>query len=350
MDLKTLKNRDESLDKKSALGEKIAENDEVLDSALRPRRWEEYIGQDRVKDNIKIIVSAATQRGQSPDHMLFYGGSGLGKTTMANLIAIEMSKEIRIVSGPAISKAGDLAAILTNLSDGDILFIDEIHRIPKSVEESVYPAMEDYKLNLILGKGPMARTMELKLSRFTIIGATTRPGLLSGPLRNRFGATFQLDFYAHQDIEKIIIRSAKILDVAIERDAVTAIAERSRFTPRTANRLLKRVRDFAQVWGSKIITKNDAAKSLDLMDIDKMGLEAGDRRILLAIIEKFDGGPVGLQSLAAAAMEEENTILDIYEPYLMQCGFIERTPKGRVASRLAYEHLGLKHNKHSGLF
>jgi len=274
---------------------------------------------------------------------LFYGNSGLGKTTLAHLVAVEMGKQIRMTSGPAIERAGDLAAIMTNLSEGDVLFIDEIHRMHRTIEEYIYPAMEEFKLNLILGKGPMARTMELKLPHFTIIGATTRPGLLSAPLRNRFGATFQLNFYRKEDIEKIIERSAKILGVQVEPGAVKIIAERSRFTPRVANRLLKRARDFSQVEGLKSITKEAASRALDSLEVDQMGLESGDRKVLLALIEKFGGGPVGLQSLAAAALEEEGTILDIYEPYLMQCGFIERTPKGRVASRLAYEHLGVAH-------
>ena len=274
--------------------------------------------------------------------MLFYGNSGLGKTTLANLVALEMGKEIRITSGPAIERAGDLAAILTNLAEGDVLFIDEVHRLSNTIEEYLYPAMEDYKLNLILGKGPMARTMELKLPKFTIIGATTRPGLLSAPLRNRFGATFQLNFYTQEDIKKIIERSAKILSIQINPEAIETIAKRSRFTPRVANRLLKRARDFAEVKGNGIITKGTALSALNFLEVDEAGLEPGDKKILLALIEKFNGGPVGLQSLAAASREEEDTILDIYEPYLMQCGFIERTPKGRVASIMAYEHLGLK--------
>ena len=322
--------------------EKPDSDDNVLDSALRPKNWSDYVGQEKIKENIRIILTAAKQRGQSPDHLLLYGSSGLGKTTLAHLVAIEMEKQIRITSGPAIERAGDLAAILTNLSEGDVLFIDEIHRINKTIEEYIYPAMEDYKLNLILGKGPMARTMELNLPRFTLIGATTRPGLLSSPLRSRFGATFQLNFYQQDSIEKIVERSAKILGLQIELDAIKTIAKRSRFTPRVANRLLKRVRDFAQVEGDGLITKTLTDHALHFLEIDEMGLEHGDKRILLAIIEKFEGGPVGLQALAAASFEEEDTILDIYEPYLMQCGFIERTPKGRIASRLAYEHLGIK--------
>jgi len=323
------------------LPEKKMKEDETLDYALRPKSWADYVGQDKIKENLKIIITAAKQRNQSPDHLLFYGNSGLGKTTLAHLVALEMGKEIRITSGPAIERAGDLAAILTNLNEGDVLFLDEIHRISNTVEEYLYPAMEDYKLNLVLGKGPMARTMELKLPRFTIIGATTRPGLLSAPLRNRFGATFQLNFYNSLDIEKIVDRSASILGIKVEPEALKTIANRSRFTPRIANRLLRRVRDFAEVNGNGVITKEIADNALDFLEIDKLGLETGDRKLLQALIEKFNGGPVGLQSLAAAAMEEEDTILDIYEPYLMQCGFIERTPKGRIASRLAYEHLGI---------
>ena len=322
--------------------EKPKNEDEVLDSALRPSSWHEYVGQDKIKENIRIIITAAKQRSQSPDHLLFYGNSGLGKTTLAYLVANEMGKTIRSTSGPALERAGDLAAILTNLAEGDVLFLDEIHRINKTIEEYLYPAMEDYKLNLVLGRGPMARTMELKLPKFTLIGATTRPGLLSAPLRNRFGATFQLNFYNKEDIKKIIERSAKLLKIQVDPEAVEIIAQRSRFTPRVANRLLKRVRDFAQVKNSGVITKEIAEHALDSLEVDTIGLEPSDRNILLALIEKFNGGPVGLQSLSAAAMEEEETILDIYEPYLMQCGLIERTPKGRVASRLAYEHLGFK--------
>ncbi|OGZ62728.1 MAG: Holliday junction DNA helicase RuvB [Candidatus Staskawiczbacteria bacterium RIFCSPHIGHO2_01_FULL_36_16] len=326
----------------SILDKKPNKEDKVLDSALRPKNWSDYVGQSKIKENIKIIITAAKQRSQSPDHLLFYGNSGLGKTTLAHLVAQEMGKEIKISAGPAIERAGDLAAILTNLSEGDVLFLDEIHRISTTVEEYLYPAMEDYKLNLILGKGPMARTMELKLPKFTLIGATTRPALLSSPLRSRFGAIFQLNFYSHDDMKKIIKRSSELLNIKIEPEALEIVAKRSRFTPRVANRLLKRVRDFAQVQGNGIVTKEITEHALNFLEVDKMGLESGDRKILLALIEKFNGGPVGLQSLAAASMEEEDTILDIYEPYLMQCGFIERTPKGRVASRLAYEHLGIK--------
>jgi Holliday junction DNA helicase RuvB len=327
----------------SLLDKKPNKDDEILDSALRPQKWSDYVGQDKIKENIRIIITAARQRMQTPDHLLLYGNSGLGKTTLAQLVALEMGKEIRITSGPAIERAGDLAAILTNLNEGDVLFLDEIHRISRTIEEYLYPAMEDFKLNLILGKGPMARTMELKLPKFTLIGATTRPGSLSAPLRNRFGATFQLNFYTHEDVEKIIQRSADILKIKSEPDAIKIIAKRSRFTPRVANRLLRRVRDFAEVEGTGIITKEITEHALNFLEIDHVGLESGDRNVLLALINKFNGGPVGIQTLAAASMEEEDTILDIYEPYLMQMGFLERTPRGRVASRLAYEHLGLLH-------
>lgn len=327
----------------SIFDQKPEKDDSLLDSALRPKSWDDYVGQEKIKDNLQVMLTAAQGRGHAPDHILLYGNSGLGKTTLAHLVAHSMGKQIRITTGPAIERAGDLAAILTNLSEGDVLFLDEIHRLHKSVEEYIYPAMEDYKLDLILGKGPMARTMELKLPHFTLIGATTRPGLLSAPLRNRFGVTFQLNFYQEKDIEKIIHRSARILGVTIEPAAITEIARRSRFTPRVANRLLRRARDFAEVKGEGIITQSIAIHTLDALEIDPLGLEPGDRNILLALIKKFGGGPVGLQSLAAAALEDEETVLDIYEPYLMQCGFIERTPKGRVASKLAYDHLGLSH-------
>jgi len=329
--------------KSDILNKKTGREEENLDSALRPKNWSDYIGQEKIKENIKIMITAAKQRGQSPDHILFYGNSGIGKTTLAYLVANEMGKQVKVTSGPAIERAGDLAAILTNLSDGDVLFLDEIHRMHKSIEEYIYPAMEEYKLNLILGKGPMARTMELKLPHFTLIGATTRPALLSTPLRNRFGATFQLNFYNLDDIEKIIKRSANILKMEIEPEAVAVIAKSSRFTPRVANRLLKRVRDFSQVKNNGVITKDIVSQTLSSLEIDEMGLEPGDRKILMAMIEKFGGGPVGLQSLSATAMEEEDTILDMYEPYLMQQGFIERTSKGRVVTLLAYQHLGITH-------
>ena len=319
------------------------QEDQNLEVSLRPKTWEEYVGQEKVKKNLRVIIDAAKQRAESPEHLLFYGGSGLGKTTLSYLVAKEMGVNIRTTSGPAIERAGDLAAILTNLSEGDVLFIDECHRLNKIIEEYLYPAMEDFHLNLIIGRGPMARTMEMPLPRFTLIGATTRLAMLSSPLRNRFGATFQLNFYEEKDIEEIIKRSARILGIDIEPAAVKIIAKCSRFTPRVANRLLKRVRDFAQVEGGNIITEQIAKKALCFLEVDEKGLEASDRKMLYNIIEKFQGGPVGLQALAATASEEEDTILDIYEPYLMQLGFIERTPKGRLATKLAYQHLGVKY-------
>lgn len=326
---------------------KIKEKEnEILDFTLRPKTWEEYVGQEKIKKNIKIILEASKKRGEPCcEHLLFYGGSGLGKTTLSYLVAKELGSNIRVTSGPAIERAGDLAAILTNLEEGDVLFCDEIHRMNRLIEEFLYPALECFKLNLILGKGPMARTMELKLPRFTLIGATTHLALLSPPLRSRFGAIFQLNFYKTEDIEEIIQKSAKILGVEIHSQAIKTIAKRSRFTPRVANRLLKRVRDFAQVEKQGIITKEVAEEALDFLEVDIMGLESGDRKILETIIKKFDGGPVGLQSLSAASSEEEDTILDIYEPYLMQLGFIERTPRGRMATKLTYQHLGIKPKK-----
>ena len=322
---------------------KPTREDKKLDLTLRPRAWEEYVGQEKIKRSLKIIIEAAKKRKETPEHLLFYGGSGLGKTSLAYLVAKEIDANIRVVSGPAIEKAGDLAAILTNLSEGDVLFVDECHRINKICEEYLSPAMEDFRLNIIVGKGPMARTMELDLPRFTLIGATTRPALLSSPLRNRFGATFQLNFYEEADIEKIIRRSARILNVEIHPETIKIIASRSRFTPRVANRLLKRVRDFAQVEGKGVITEEIAKSALGFLEIDEMGLEPGDRKILETIIEKFDGGPVGLKTLSASSSEEQDSILDIYEPYLMQLGFIQRTPRGRMTTRLAYQHLGMKY-------
>ncbi len=322
---------------------KPTEEDKTLDQTLRPKIWEEYVGQEKVKRNLRVIIEAAKKRKEPVEHLLFYGGTGLGKTTLSYIIANEIGVNLRITSGPAIEKAGDLAAILTNLSEGDVLFIDECHRINKICEELLYPAMEDYKLNLILGRGPMANTMEIKIPRFTFIGATTRIALLSSPLRSRFGATFQLDFYEIEDIERIIQRSSRILGVQTTPDAIKIIAKRSRFTPRVANRLLKRVRDFAQVEGKGEITKEIVESALGFLEIDEEGLESGDRRILEVIIKKFEGGPAGLQALAAATSEEEDTILEIYEPYLMQLGFIERTPRGRTATKLAYQHLGMKY-------
>lgn len=324
---------------------KATEEDKNLDLTLRPKSWADYIGQEKLKRNLQIIIEAAKKRKESVEHLLFYGGSGLGKTTISYIIAKELNANIRTIAGPSIEKTGDLAAILTNLNEGDILFCDEIHRLNKTIEEFIYPALEDFKLNLVLGKGPMARTMELKLPRFTLIGATTRLASLSSPLRSRFGAIFQLNFYKIEDIEKIIQRSSNILKIKIEPKAVRFLAQCSRFTPRVANRLLKRIRDFAQIEGSGIITEKIAKQGLNFLEIDEVGLETGDRKILETIIKKFNGGPVGLQALAAAASEEADTILDIYEPYLMQLGFIERTPRGRVATKAAYKHLKLKYDE-----
>lgn len=320
--------------------------DETLDLTLRPQDWNSFIGQEKIKKNIRIIVEAAKKRGEKNlEHLLFHGNSGLGKTTLSYLIAKELEGDIRTISGPTIKNTGDLAAILTNIQEGDVLFCDECHRMNKLIEEFLYPALEDFKLHLILGKGPMARTMDIQLPKFTFIGATTRLALVSSPLRNRFGATFQLVFYNKEDVEKIIQRSSQILDVEIESEAIKIIAQCSRFTPRVANRLLKRARDFAQVEGQGVITKEIAKKALGFLEIDELGLESGDRKILETLISKFEGGPVGLQSLAAATSEEEDTILDIYEPYLMQLGFIERTPRGRLATKLAYQHLGIKYKR-----
>lgn len=319
------------------------DEEKVLENVLRPKSWEEYIGQEKVKLNLRIIIEAAKKRGEPCcEHLLFYGGSGLGKTTLAGIVARELGTNFRVISGTAIKKTGDLAAILSNLNQGDVLFIDEIHRLNKMIEEFLYPAMEEYKMHLVLGKGVMARTMEINLAKFTLIGATTRMALVSAPLRSRFGATFQLNFYSLEDIERILKRSASLLQVEIDDKAIRRIALSSRFTPRVANRLLKRVRDFAQVHGYKKITEKIAQQALNFLEIDEKGLEPGDRRLLEVLIYKFNGGPVGLKSLAAASAEEEDTILDIYEPYLLQLGFIERTPKGRIATPLAYKHLGIK--------
>lgn len=316
-------------------------DEESLDAALRPKRWDEYVGQERVKKNLRVIIEAARKRKENPDHLLFYGAPGLGKTTLAYLIAKELKANIRITAGPVIEKPGDLAALLTNLSEGEILFIDEIHRLSKTCEELIYPAMEDFKLNLVAGKGPMARTIELKLPRFTLIGATTRMALLSSPLRSRFGATFQLNFYTKEDIKMIVRRSSKILGVEVTEGALELISERSRFTPRVANRLLKRLRDFAQIEGNGVVDEKISQIGFEAMGIDNLGLEEADRKILKAIIQKFNGGPVGIQALAATVGEEVDTILEIYEPYLLQLGLLKRTPRGRVATDLAYSHLGI---------
>ncbi len=313
----------------------------IIEQSLRPLRLVEYVGQDQLKENLKILISAAKHRGEFLEHLLFYGPPGLGKTTLAFIVAREMGVNIKITSGPAIERAGDLASLLTNLQQGDVLFIDEIHRLNRVVEEVLYPAMEDYALDIVIGKGPGARSIRMELPKFTLIAATTRIGLISSPLRDRFGATYRLEYYANEDVEKIVSRSSKILSSEIEPTAAKELANRSRFTPRIANRLLKRVRDFAQVKGHDTISINDAMEALKLMEVDTLGLDKNDRRILEVLIHKFNGGPVGLSTLAAATGEEEDTITDVHEPFLIRLGFLTRTPKGRQATELAYKHLGL---------
>lgn len=313
-----------------------------LDNTLRPQAFSEYIGQEKVKKNLEILIGAAKHRKEPIEHVLLYGPAGLGKTTLANIIAKEMNVNIKTTSGPAIERVGDFGSILTNLQDGDILFIDEIHRLNKSIEEILYPAMEDYKLDIIIGKGPSARTIQLDLPKFTLIGATTKLGSLSNPLRNRFGAVHRLEFYTNPEIEKILERSARILNTEIHPTGLKKIASCARQTPRVANRLLKRVRDFAQIKRHKTVDEKVAAEALDMIDVDHIGLEPSDKLILKTIIEKFGGGPVGLNTIAAATQEEVKTIEDVYEPYLLQIGFLARTPRGRVATELAYNHLGIK--------
>ena len=317
------------------------DEDDALETSLRPRRLEDYIGQEKVKDNLRIAVAAAQQRGEPLDHVLLYGPPGLGKTTLANIIASEMGVSIRTTSGPAIERPGDLAAILTNLQQDDVLFIDEVHRLARAVEEILYPAMEDYALDLVLGKGPGARSVRLALPTFTLIGATTRYAMMSPPLRDRFGAVYRLDFYETAAIAQIVRRSARILEVELDEGGREEIARRSRGTPRVANRLLRRVRDFAQVMADGAITVEVAREALARLEIDEIGLDEVDHKVLRTIIEKFNGGPVGLDTIAAAISEEADTIMDVYEPYLLQIGFIQRTPRGRVVTRGAYEHLGL---------
>lgn len=314
--------------------------DSPLDTTLRPRFWNEYIGQEKIKENLKVFIEAAKKRGETLEHLLLYGPPGLGKTSLSYIIAAEMGANLKVTSGPAIEKVGDLAAILTNLSPRDILFIDEAHRLNKQIEEVLYPAMEDRVLDIIIGKGPSARTIRLDLPPFSFIAATTRVGLLSSPLRSRFGMTFRLDFYNKEDIKKILERSARILGIKADSDGLEIIASSSRSTPRVANRLLKRARDFSQIRGDGVITKKIALETLGMLEIDELGLEPTDRKILTVLIEKFSGGPAGIQSLSAATSEEEDTIEEIYEPYLLQLGFLHKTPRGRVAADLAYRHLG----------
>jgi len=326
----------------------IKEEDKGFELSVRPKSFEEFVGQNKIKENLKIFIQAAKQRKDPLDHVLFCGPPGLGKTTLAHIIAAELSVQIKVTSGPALERPGDLAAILTNLADMDILFIDEIHRLPRVSEEILYPAMEDYQLDIIIGQGPSARSLKLNLPRFTLVGATTRTGLLTSPLRDRFGIINRLDYYSPQDIETILLRSAKILDVEMETDAAYEIAHRARGTPRIANRLLRRVRDFAQVKGKGLIDKDIARDSLTALDVDKKGFDEMDRKLLVTIIEKFNGGPVGVDTLAASVREEKETIEDVYEPFLLQEGFIERTNRGRVATKLAYEYFGIQ--KAGGLF
>lgn len=321
---------------------KAGESEQAVESSLRPKRLDEYIGQERIKDNLGIFIEATRARGDALEHVLLYGPPGLGKTTLANIIAAEMQVNVRTTSGPAIEHQGDLAAILTSMRKGDVLFIDEIHRLSRVVEEALYPAMEDYVWDMIVGKGPSARTLRLSLQKFTIIGATTRMAMLSAPLRDRFGVTYRLEFYDEAAIQKIVNRSAGILGVEIETEGAAEISRRSRGTPRVANRLLRRVRDYAQVRADGVITREVAMRALERLEVDHLGLDESDRSILRAIIEKFDGGPVGLDTIAAATNEDTDTVMDVYEPYLLQIGFIARTPRGRVATRLAYEHMGME--------
>jgi len=326
----------------------ISQDELAFELNLRPRSFDEFVGQDKIKENLKVFIEATNKRKEPLDHVLFYGPPGLGKTTLAHIIATELRVNIKTTSGPVLERAGDLAAILTNLSDLDIFFIDEIHRMPRIVEEILYPAMEDFQLDIIIGQGPSARTLKLNLPKFTLIGATTRTGLLTSPLRERFGVVNRLEFYVPDELQKIVLRSSRILKTEIKEDAAYEIARRSRGTPRIANRLLRRIRDFAQVKGDGRIDLHITKSSLLSLDVDERGLDEMDRRLLLTIIEKFNGGPVGIETIAASLREDKETIEDVYEPYLLQEGLIERTPRGRQATKTAYKHFGM--NIPKGLF
>ncbi len=320
-------------------------DDFKIENNLRPENLSEYIGQKKIKDNLKVFIEAAKSRGESLDHCLFYGPPGLGKTTLAGIIAAEMGVNLKVTSGPAIEKPGDMAAILNNLSEGDILFVDEIHRLNRQVEEVLYPAMEDFAIDIMIGKGQTARSIRLDLPRFTLVGATTRAGLLTAPLRDRFGVVNKLEYYTIEELTEIIVRSAGVLDAPIDREGAIELARRSRGTPRLANRLLKRVRDFAQVRYDGVITREVADDSLNLLEVDKEGLDKNDRNILQTIIEKYAGGPVGIDTLAAALGEDTGTLEDVYEPYLIFKGFINRTPRGRVVTEFCYQHFGIKYTQ-----